>query len=55
MQEDVEAGGDVEVGFLQGAGEGEHEGDVVVLGYGDGGGDGDGSGWGNQRVGGNPT
>lgn len=32
VQKDVEAGGDVEVGFLQGPGEGKDEGDIVVLG-----------------------
>lgn len=56
VQEDVEAGGNVEVGFLQGSGEGEDEGDVVVLTDGERcAAHGDGSGGRDQRVGGDST
>lgn len=47
VEEDVEAGGDVQVGALKGASQGEDEGDVIVLGggtVGDGRGGGEGVG-----------
>lgn len=55
VQKDVEPGGDVEVGFLQGSGQGKYQGDIIVLAGGDGGSNRDRSRGGNQRVGGNPT
>lgn len=55
VQKDVEAGGDVEVGFLQGPSEGKDEGNMVVLGSGGRGGERDRSCRRNERVGGDPA
>lgn len=51
MEEDIEAGGDMQVGALKGASQGEDEGNVIVLG---GGTVGDGR-EGGERMGGDPA